>query len=75
MGMVIVGIVCFTILMPIVWSITHNVIVLVAMQMKGIKGDVVTEIGGKMLSFDTRMANKELMEMELEQQQEEIHYN
>ena len=75
MGMVIVGIVCFTILIPIVWSITHNVIVLVAMQMKGIKGDVVTEIGGKMLSFDTRMANKELMEMELEQQQEEIHYN
>ena len=75
MGMVIVGIVCFTILMPIVWSITHNVIVLVGMQMKGIKGDVVTEIGGKMLSFDTRMANKELMEMELEQQQEEIHYN
>ena len=75
MGMVIVGIVCFTILMPIVWSITHNVIVLSAMQMKGIKGDVVTEIGGKMLSFDTRMANKELMEMELEEQQEEINYN
>ena len=75
MGMVIVGIVCFTILMPIVWSITHNVIVLSAMQMKGIKGDVASQIGGKMLSFDTRMANKELMEMELEQQQEEIHYN